>query len=192
MAIKCLSSITTASKVFQTGKQPILITCNDMNDYVCKHKHKSIYCNSLFNEYIASCFLKLWSMPIPEFAFIHVKNEHINEFAIENGLEPFSFQGTCFGSYYMQNAGDLNSLYHLIDKKVLQKIDKMIFLKIVLFDIWMANEDRTHNNPNILVAFNKNNWVFQPIDHEYCFNSNSCRDLVQLTQDDSILSLEII
>lgn len=57
----------------------------------------------------------------------------------------------------------------------------------------MANEDRNHNNYNLLLNTSPE-FVFIPIDHEKCFNSNSLaigRDLVMLTEEDSLLTTDL-
>jgi hypothetical protein len=61
-------------------------------------------------------------------------------------------------------------------------------LKIALFDLWLANNDRNHVNYNLLIKDNK----FVPIDHSEIFDG--CRlgsKLSQLTMEDSIISSDL-
>lgn len=75
-----------------------------------------------------------------------------------------------------------------MNKAVLKKLDPFEFLRIALFDVWMANEDRVCNNPNLMIYLKSGKWSFLAIDHGMCFNSNSGRKLCQVTTDDSILA----
>jgi predicted nucleic acid-binding protein len=57
-----------------------------------------------------------------------------------------------------------------------------------LFDIWIANEDRNHNNYNLLIDIeDQRNLV--PIDHEAIFNSRSLNSpIYELSYEDSLIS----
>ncbi|MCP4051632.1 MAG: hypothetical protein GY739_00980 [Mesoflavibacter sp.] len=71
--------------------------------------------------------------------------------------------------------------------------DKADFLKIALFDIWTANEDRNYNNFNLLlyVSPEKINF-FYAIDHVNIFNSTFLDyGIAELTEDDSIIKTDI-
>lgn len=67
------------------------------------------------------------------------------------------------------------------------------FLKISLFDLWLANEDRNHNNFNLLLnTSTAKTYLFYAIDHENIFNTNSLKyGIFPLTEDDSILNTEL-
>gem|GEM_PF-19374 len=65
-------------------------------------------------------------------------------------------------------------------------------LKIGLFDLWVANTDRSINNYNLLINSNRGYYEITPIDHSDIFDG--CRlgqDLAQLTEYDSILSSDL-
>ena len=70
-----ISEITPDDCLQTKGSHPIWVFCNDMNHYICKYFTGKGPAYSLFNEYIASAFLKLWKLPVPEFAFVSVKKE---------------------------------------------------------------------------------------------------------------------
>lgn len=79
---------------YQTaGKRPVKVICDDFNTYVAKHTNGT-GTKTLFYEYIASEFLKIWEVPTPEPAFIKVLPEH-RQSCIENGLQPYFFENTC-------------------------------------------------------------------------------------------------
>jgi len=74
--MQLLHTIEGVHKVFDTqGSSPLLVTCNDFNDWVCKYDRFPKY---LFNELIASEFAKLWGIKTPETSLIRVKSEHVS------------------------------------------------------------------------------------------------------------------
>ena len=73
--MKKLNTIQEIHKVYDTrGSSPILVTCDDFNNWVCKYDHSS---KKLFNELIASEFAKIWGINVPETSLIQVKIEHL-------------------------------------------------------------------------------------------------------------------
>jgi len=78
MKINELHSITEIKPehCYQTrGSRPVRALCNDLNYYVCKYHTSSGFPYHLFNEYLAACFLQIWQLPVPEFAFVKIKKE---------------------------------------------------------------------------------------------------------------------
>src|SRR5699024_11100651 len=71
--------------------------------------------------------------------------------------------------------------------------NKEDFLKIALFDIWMANEDRNHNNFNLLLYFSPEKLnFFYAIDHVNIFNSSFLDyGIAELTEEDSIIKTDL-
>jgi len=106
------------------------------------------------------------------------------------------FEKECFGSLYLESTKELDhtmiSMFQ--EKSFRDKIaDKSDFLKIALFDIWMANEDRNNNNFNLLlfVSQEKTNF-FYAIDHVNIFNTSFLDyGIADLTEDDSIIKTDI-
>jgi hypothetical protein len=80
------------------------------------------------------------------------------------------------------------------DTRLIKKIkNREEFLIIALFDLWMANEDRRHNNYNLLLNTDPN-YYFVPIDHVNCFNTNSLapgRGMEMLTEEDTIINTDL-
>ncbi|TDG37454.1 hypothetical protein EZJ43_04890 [Pedobacter changchengzhani] len=191
--MKQLQTIQQVHKMFDTaGSSPLLVTCNDLNDWVCKYdKHP----NYLFNELVAAEFGKLWGINIPETSLITVNKQHI-PFEKYKTLQPNFFDKQCFGSSHLKNTKDLDlTVIPLFkDKNFRNKItDKSGFLRIALFDMWLANEDRNYNNNNLLLHYAKDNSLsFYAIDHVAIFNSSFLNYGIQsLTEDDSILNTEL-
>lgn len=189
--IPILTSIHEAEKVFDTGAKPILITCNDVQDWVCKHNQPSKLCN----EIIGSKFAEIWKIRTPMISLINVLEEHLPK-AYLNVVPPINFRKTCFGSLYLKNCKELDSSTTLLfktpsfKKKFKSKDD---FLKIALFDIWLCNEDRNLNNSNLLIDFSTaDDYNFYVFDHGEIFNSNSLnRGIYSITEDESIIKTEL-
>ncbi|MCD9617650.1 HipA family kinase [Chryseobacterium gleum] len=188
-----IKTIESVNKIFDTpGSSPLLVFCDDFNFWVCKYDRFPIY---LFNELIASEFAKIWRIKVPETSLITVKKEHIPEHMIPR-LQPRWFRKECFGSLYIEGAKEIDyttfSLFK--DKKFRDRVrDKSDFLKIALFDIWLSNEDRSHNNFNLLLHTSQDRFSFiYAIDHVAIFNSaNLNREPCIITEDDTILNTEL-
>ncbi|WP_147243788.1 HipA family kinase [Pedobacter miscanthi] len=191
--MKQLQTIQEVHKMFNTtGSNPLLVTCNDLNDWVCKYDK---FPNYLFNELVASEFGKLWGINIPETSLIKVKREHVPVERFPK-LQLNLFDKDCFGSLYIENTKEIDLTFTPLFKeksfrdKVLVKSD---FLKIALFDLWLANEDRNYNNNNLLMHYAKDNSLsFYAIDHVAIFNSSFLNYGIQaLTENESILNTDL-
>lgn len=189
--MKVLHTIEEMHRKFQTqGSHPVLVTCNDLNDWVCKHDRNP---NSLLNELLASKFAQIWEIKTPEIALITVKKEHISE---KFHLPYYLFEKECFGSRYLKNSKeiDLSMISLFNDTSFRRKLgNKNDFLKIALFDIWLANDDRNHNNFNMLLDADASNLnFFYAIDHVNIFNSNYLNHgISEMTENDSIINTEL-
>ncbi|SFW77247.1 hypothetical protein SAMN02927921_04207 [Sinomicrobium oceani] len=191
--MQLLHTIEDVHKIIETqGSSPLLVTCNDFRDWVCKYDKFPAY---LFNELIASEFAKLWKIKTPETCFIKVKSEHIPHDKYPR-LQSDWFEKECFGSLYLEASKELDhtTLSMFQEKSFRDKIgDKTDFLKIALFDIWISNEDRNHNNFNLLLYASLNKMIFfYAIDHVNIFNSTFLDyGITQLTEDESIIKSDI-
>lgn len=185
--MQSLYSIQTADRIFDTnGCRPILLTCNDMDSYVCKYNTGYSVALRLMCEFIAASFLKIWELNVPDFALITVQREHIPS---DYNLNSNYFDFTCFGSKYCRNYAEITNFNANISYQQRRAIpNRRELLCIALFDLWLANEDRNHNNYNLLVDI-ENQRVFVPIDHEKIFNTrNISIPICELTYQDSIIS----
>jgi hypothetical protein len=186
--LKTLQSISIIEKVLtSTGSRPVVVWCDDLNYYACKYSKP----HDLLNEYIGASFCKLWGIPVPDYCFIKVKSEHIL-----NGLPKKSFDKTCYGCLYLEYAKDVNE--YLTTWKTnnyeLGKIaNKEDLLRIGLFDLWLSNEDRNHNNANLLINPTVDGYNIIAIDHVNIFNSSSLsHGLFQLNEFESIISTDYV
>lgn len=191
--MKRLKTIESVKKIFETpGSYPVLVLCDDFKFWVCKYDKFPIY---LFNELLASEFAKIWSIKTPETSLITVKEEHIPD-DMRHRLQPLWFRKDCFGSLYLDGAKEIDqTTYSLFkDKKFRDRVsDKFDFIKIALFDIWLSNEDRHHNNFNLLLHTIENRTsFFYAIDHVNIFNTNSLKNgLYEINEYETILNSEL-
>lgn len=176
--------------VINTGAKPVRALCNNMNYYLVKHEKIGV--SQLLNEYVAASFLRIWELSTPCFAFVTVKMEHI-PLGLHEDVQPHFFQKPCFGTWYGRNWGEVDKV---AEKMAFQQkhlfTKKLELLKIALFDLWVANEDRNANNYNLLLA-SEAQYRFIPIDHQAIFNYDNLEDeLMPLTEPDSLLSSPMV
>lgn len=180
-------AISPPTRVFQTsGNQPVLILCNDFNLYVCKYSRlPGRAATKLFHEWIAGCFAKLWDFAVPDFCIITVNPDYVSDHYL---LQPAFFRTPCFGSRYDRHLAEIDEFYAGSASQIKRRFkEKIEFLKIALFDIWLANEDRNLNNYNLLIDVKRDN-RFIPIDHDAIFNTgNLDKGLVLLSENETLL-----
>jgi hypothetical protein len=191
MKIETLHSITEIKPedCYQTrGSFPVRVLCNDLNYYVCKYHAGNGFPFSLFNEYIAASFLKIWNLQVPEFAFVEIRNDHIYQI----NYPYYYFDNLCFGSKYFGEYKEVDKFF--LETPLIKKenvIARDSFLRIAMFDIWLSNEDRHYENFNLLYNLKSNHFV--PIDHVFCFNSiNLDNEPDLISENESILSSPFI
>ncbi|MFW9598564.1 MAG: HipA family kinase [Paludibacter sp.] len=187
--MQTLKSIQTADRLYNTGDRPVLVMCSDMQDYVCKYAQGGNATN-LYCEYVAASFLRIWKLPVPDFAFVNLNYEHVKHF----GLPKHYFDKTCFGSKYSRSFQELT---HFTDNPDLKKQkgylqNRDTILRIALFDLWIANEDRNYNNLNLLIDV-QNNYNYLPIDHGAIFNTRSLDcELSLLTENECLTDVPLM
>lgn len=185
-----LNTITKAFKQFETGQRPILISCDDLNDWICKYDRDK---KNLFYEVISVEFAKLWEIKVPETALIKVDINHIPS---EYGLANHLFDTPCFGSKFIKNSKELDQTLITLfkEKSYLNKLqNKSDLFLIGMFDLWLSNEDRNFNNSNLLIDINDVSCnLIYAIDHGSIFNSGGIiyGEIYQITEDESIINTD--
>lgn len=191
LMIKRLRSISGIQKVFDTSRSPVVVMADDFNEYVCKHS-RNVPANYLCYELISNKFLKLWGLDVPEATIMDVNPDHLKANQYSGNLQPSNFFIPAVGFRYLHDSIDVNQLvvtkYSRQTKKLFAKKERL--LKIALFDIWMANEDRNQNNYNLLIVNDAGKgFNLVPIDHEMVFNTGNLeRGLVEITQEESLIT----
>lgn len=185
-------TISKTGKIFNSGNNPILVECEDFNTWVCKHGRMSP--GLLLNELIGSSFARSWNLPTPNFCLIEVSEHHLP--SDNNSIQPTFFKKHCFGSQFLSQAKvvDQTTLPLLRDKTFRKKItNKNDYLKIALFDIWLANDDRNPMHTNLLLSRENKDYLFTVFDHDALFNQTTLgmRPLVLLDEECSLISGEI-
>lgn len=177
-------SLYKSELVFTTGDNPLLVTCTDFTDWVCKHGR--LNSSPLFNEIIGSRFASIWNLRTPPICLINVNTDHLPD-AHLNIVQPAFFRKPCFGSFYIENSQVVdNTLLPSFRKPSFRKklANRSDFLKIALFDIWLGNEDRHSGNSNLLLDLgNPKKYYFNVFDHGAIFNSNALHYGLQLISD---------
>lgn len=180
MKIPVLHSLKSIERQYQTGEEPVLVMCSDMNAYICKYMRSSAASYKLVSELIGAQMARLWRLNSPATAIVNVKAEHWN------GLRStHSTTAPTFGSRKKDGVID-------VTQTTIGKIENSLPLftqlaHIALFDFWLANEDRNANNANLMYDIKQH--LFIPIDYGCVFNTATYDyPLSQLTMTDSIVS----
>lgn len=186
--LEILNTIHTPDKIYPTAGYPMLVTCDDLQYWICKHSRDS---SKLLNELLGSCFASLWNLNTPEISLINVQPGHIPQ-----NIQGVNFDKPCFGSKYIESSKEINDdiLAMFKDTRFRRKIvNRNDFLMIALFDIWLSNEDRNHNNSNLLIDLSIPNEIcFTVFDHDAIFNSNALhRGVYQINDFESLINTQL-
>ncbi|HMQ74471.1 MAG TPA: hypothetical protein PKE21_05405 [Flavobacteriales bacterium] len=182
-------SVTEAQDAWDTGMRPILVVGDDLRAYVAKHGGGQRVCSRLVNELLAHHYARIWGLPVLEAALMRVDPAHVGRF-VANDRQPAYFKTTCWATAFRSDSVELNRFLRTTNPYERRHYpNKADLLRIALFDIWLANEDRTQNNPNILVTTDPEGFTFRVMDHEAIFGTNVLdHPLPLLTMGDSLLA----
>lgn len=197
--MQTLNSITEISRVLTTsGSNPVVVMVDGFDEYVCKYSAHTP-AKKLLIEYLGFSFAQIWDIPIPDAAFVNISQDHIPDAKLASFLNRRCFEIPTFGSRYIAGSKEIDQTVissWLSKPAQLKKIkNKDALLKIGLFDIWLANEDRCHNNSNLIVASEPEGMKLIAIDHEKCFNSgiiDPAFPTCQINADESILNFDLV
>ena len=148
--LRTYDTVKAADKVYPTNIRPILISVSDetFSSYVVKHNNGLYPCNKLAYELLSYYFLQLWSLETPEAAVIQINPNHI-KYNSGNNHEPRFFRVPCWGTKFYAEGMEFNRFFENLREYERIKFENPIQLvKIILFDLWVSNEDRTANNTN--------------------------------------------
>jgi hypothetical protein len=176
------------ANIVETMNRPILVHANDLEYYYCKYNRLSSRAYRLFKEHLVASILHYWNFNTAPIGTINIKDEHIPP---DLGISRSHFAYPCFGLQQVPYATELDKHNIGLLRKKLSPTFKRDFLRLAFFDIWIANEDRSHNNYNILLQASQNGYRLFPIDHEACFNhADNARTLIPLTYEESLIYSE--
>lgn len=116
-----LYSIQQIQKVYDTGDKPVLVVCNDLKSYVCKHNNGQTPAKKLFAEWMSHSLLKEIGIAVAQKAIVELKEEHILPSA---NCQPAFFKNTpLFATQHLKESLEW-SQFNLKDKKfILNKED---------------------------------------------------------------------
>lgn len=179
MAIPLIYSAKRIEQQFNTGEQPVLVMCSDVNTYVCKYMRSSAAAYKLVCELVGSQMAKAWQLNTPDIALVRIKSVHWEGINLSHSISSPSL-----GSRWLDGVIDITPSTYA---KVPANAETLYqLMKIALFDFWMANEDRNANNANLM--YDVVNDKFVSIDYGCVFNTATFEySLSQLTSTDTIL-----
>lgn len=147
-----------------TKTLPVRLRASDFKNYIVKAQTHPTS-KGVIKEWLCGHFLKIWNLPVPDFAVIDVQRHHVPPL-FHPDYQPFHFERPAFGSLVDINALDVNEV--LDSPEVYQKglsNSEGELLLIALFDIWTSNLDRHEKNYNMIYS-GESIPKFRPIDHE--------------------------
>ena len=181
--IPILQSIKIIEKQYMTGDLPVLVACSDKNMYICKYMRSSVGSFKLVSEFIGSQFANVWGIYSPPYAFVWIKQEHWSGINTSH-----SVSAPCWGYMELVGTVDVTSTTCFEINPTSSLLKQL--MKIALFDFWIANEDRTYNNANML--YDMINQRLVSIDYGGILNTSTYDySLSQLTSTDTILYADI-
>ena len=181
--IPIIRSIAQIERQYNTGELPVLVNCSDGDAYICKYMRSSGSSFKLANELIGAMMAQQWELTSPAFAFVMIEPEHWARI-----FTPHSLSAPAIGYKQIKRVADINTSTYMTVKPTESILEQI--LKIALFDCWIANEDRTINNSNLL--YNAKSEELISIDYGGILNTGSFDfPMSELTLSDSILYADI-
>lgn len=186
-----LQSSEPIKRILNTGQRPVVVACVDFSDYICKYSGMTP-ANTLMTEWICACAANQVQLNIPPYQLIHVLHEHLPIAEILQQTGNSAFQKPLFGSGYIaaKHVDQITLASFSKSNRKSKILDKDELLRIALFDLWIANEDRHQNNYNLLLKEEEGKYHFYVIDHGAAFNTLAAigRYLTPLTFDETIIN----
>lgn len=184
MEIQRLHTIQEISKQYNTGDSPVLVLCSDTQQYICKYvRPNATVSYKLACEFMGAVFAEAWRISTPPFALVQIMPSHWTSImASHNSSAP------AIGFRKIDGVIDITPTSF---RQVVAYADTLFqLLKIALFDFWIANEDRTCNNANLLYHIEDERLV--SIDYGGILNNVTFDyPLSPLTETDSILGADV-
>lgn len=160
-----------------TASAPLLCTCIDAHGAFAKYYLKFVldeneYCGLVY-EIVCSQLASYLNINTPPVAFalagqIVENNEKISRNYLLNA------QSVCFASKEINLHKMISDADEIKDKTTFNKfLHPEQFLKIGIFDLWVAHDDRNNTNYNLLAETIHEGYHFYSIDHYHCFGGGA-------------------
>jgi len=78
--IHILYSIKEIKTQYPTGDLPVLVSCSNQNEYICKYMRFDSAAYKLASELIGAQLADFWGINTPKFCFVNIKPEHWKNF----------------------------------------------------------------------------------------------------------------
>jgi hypothetical protein len=105
--LKSLENLRTVD-VRDTKTAPVRIRASDLKNYMVKAQTHPTS-KGVIKEWLCGHFLKIWNLPVPDFAVIDVQKHHVPPL-FHKDYQPFHFDRPAFGSLMDSNALDVNEV----------------------------------------------------------------------------------
>lgn len=127
---------------------------------------------ALCSEWIAARIADALGLPIPVYKQVEVPRDLVRDSA-QNDISDLG-HGTCFGSKSVEHSDEFRL-------SSLDSVDKKLRAKILLFDWWIKNGDRTlgpeSGNPNLLWLSSEKHLII--IDHNLAFEDETLEEMLE-------------
>lgn len=164
-------------KQIESNSVPIELLASDGEIYFAKtifKQHPPF--EDLINEILCHHLLKAWGIFVPDAAIITINEKVFESFVAENklddrylkfGIENLKF----FATKKLEDVTEYNKQNLVLKSKhdYNKLANPLDFIKISVFDNWIANKDRRINNPNLLLQNEGEKFRIVPIDHVQAF-----------------------
>lgn len=159
--------MTGVLEALNTGDQPIKVLAEDGKIYLIKHKIREDLQPNLIREYICYQIFKSMEVSIPEATLLYFE-----PVVFENELKPLKgrfIDQVVLGFEWMEARDLKDELYKPKPKIGQQLVNASELADILVMDIWLKNNDRAHDNLNMMVSDRK----LYAIDHGATFDQES-------------------
>lgn len=178
-AIPLLETRLVLYETGSTGHHPVLFRCSDGNIWFCKYVlsgYGEFQTDLLYYELIGTTLLRQLGIPTPEVAFVRIKADSFTAEQIPHNAQDMVPGVVAFGSRQVPLADLVDDLLDYRTDSDFQKLrNPEDLIRIALFDLWVANQDRGKDlefmgrpglhNFNLLTAPVKGGQQFVAIDH---------------------------
>ena len=179
-----LHSIKQIEKQYNTGESPVLVVCSDKYSYICKYMRSTSSAYKLVSEFVGARMIHEWKIDSPTMAMVKIKAEHWNTRIVTTR----NLYAPAIGYRKMEDVTDITPTTCNLVNQSNELLEQL--LRIALFDFWIANEDRTYNNANLL--YDVQNEKLISIDYGGIPNTATFGyPMSQLTSTDTILYADI-
>lgn len=163
---------------YKTNSSPLRVECQDGSQYIVK----TFFSTNpplvdLINEVLCNYILQIWNIPVATQALISIDNLLVESFVNEGKYLDKRYNNFKTSSLHFYGTEFINTITELdvFNLNLKNKYDfnryvnSLDFVRIAIFDKWIANMDRRKGNANLLLSVDHNGFIFIPIDHTQAF-----------------------